>query len=129
MKAEAFSKLSRREREMMDIIFAKQRATAQEVRDALSSPPSYSAVRATLRILEDKGHLVHEQEGAAYVYRPTIAKDVASRSALKRIVDTFFGGSAKKAVAALLEESDGDLSAADRKKILAMIARAEREGR
>src|SRR5437016_1990313 len=94
--------LSRREREIMDVLYARSRASVADVMEALASPPSYSAVRATMRILEQKGHVKHEQSGAAYVYLPTTPVAHASRSALRRVVDTFFGGSPHKAMVALL---------------------------
>jgi predicted transcriptional regulator len=128
-KDELYSSLSRRERQIMDVLFARQRATAAEVREGLAEPPSYSAVRAMLRILEEKGHVLHEQDGAAYVYRPAHATQEVRRSAVRRLVDTFFGGKIERAMVALLEEEDAHLSATEKKRILAMIKRAEKEGR
>src|SRR5207253_2851751 len=95
--------LSRRERQLMDIIYARGEATAAEVVDALPDPPSYSAVRALLRILEDKGHLRHRSDGPRYVFAPTQPRASASRSALKRVLHTFFEGSLSSAVAALVD--------------------------
>jgi predicted transcriptional regulator len=95
--------LSRRERQIMDVLYAKGAATAAEIRDALTDAPGYSAVRALLRILEDKGHVRHEQQGPRYVYFPQVSKERARRSALKRLVSTFFGGSAAQAAAALID--------------------------
>jgi predicted transcriptional regulator len=95
--------LSRRERQIMDVLYAKGAATAAEIRDALTDAPGYSAVRALLRILEDKGHVRHEQHGPRYVYFPQVSKERARRSALKRLVSTFFGGSAAQAAAALID--------------------------
>ena len=103
-------KLSRRERQIMDVLFQRGQATAAEVRDGMPQAPSYSAVRAQLRILEDKGHIVHEQDGPRYVYRPTLNKDRAKRSALNHLVDTFFNRSAEQAMAALLDDSSTELS-------------------
>src|SRR5499426_3516210 len=97
--------LSRREREIMDVLHREGRATAAAVRAALASPPSYSAVRAMLRILEDKGHVRHEVDGPRYVYLPTVARDNAKRSALKHLLQTFFDGSAEQAISALLDDS------------------------
>src|ERR671925_464450 len=94
--------LSRRERQIMDIIYARGQATAAEVTAALPDPPSYSAVRALLRILEQKGHLRHEQDGPRYVFLPTVPRDRARRSAMRHLVRTFFDGSTEDAVAALL---------------------------
>ncbi len=102
--------LSRRERQIMDVLFQHGRASAAEVRDGMPEAPSYSAVRAHLRILEDKGFIVHEQDGPRYVYRPTVNKDRAKRSALKHLVDTFFNGSPEQAMAALLDDSSARLS-------------------
>ncbi|MEZ5286116.1 MAG: BlaI/MecI/CopY family transcriptional regulator [Vicinamibacterales bacterium] len=94
--------LSRRERQIMDVLYARGSATASDVLDALPDPPSYSAVRALLRILEEKGHARHEQQGPRYVYFPQVPRDRARRSALKRLVATFFEGSAAQAAAALI---------------------------
>src|ERR1041384_8738182 len=95
---------TRRERQILDILYANGRATAAEVQSALPEPPSYSAVRALLRILEDKGHVRHEQDGPRYVYLPTIARDNAQRSALRHILQTFFDVSAEQAITALLHD-------------------------
>ncbi|MCB9864347.1 MAG: BlaI/MecI/CopY family transcriptional regulator [Phycisphaerales bacterium] len=122
-------KLSRRESEMMDIIYALGRATAVEVRERMVEPPSYSAVRATLRILEEKGHLSHEQDGPRYIYLPTIPREAARKSAVRHLVDTFFEGSAHHAVAALIDLEDGKLSEEELDRLSAMIARAKKEGR
>ena len=94
---------SRRERQIMDVIFARGEATAADVHAALPEPPSYSAVRAMLRILEDKGALKHREDGPRYIYLPTESREKASRSALKRVVQTFFDGSLADAVAALVD--------------------------
>jgi len=102
--------LSRRERQIMDVLFQHGKATAAEVRAGMPNPPSYSAVRAQLRILEDKGHVKHEQDGPRYLFRPTVTKERATRSALNHLVDTFFNGSAGQAMAALLDDSAGELS-------------------
>src|SRR6185436_19343231 len=121
--------LSRRERQIMDILHARSEATAAEVLADLPDPPSYSAVRALLRILEDKGHARHRQHGARYVYMPRVSRLTASRSALKRLVSTFFQGSAAQAVAALLETSDAKLSEAELNKLQDIIDQARKEGR
>jgi predicted transcriptional regulator len=113
----------------MDIVYQRGRATAADVLQGLSDPPSYSAVRALLRILEDKGHLRHEQDGSAYVYLPTVSRDVASRSAVKHLLQTFFGGSAERAMAALLDESKSKLSQDELGRIAQLIAAAKKEGR
>src|SRR5688572_7905952 len=97
------TKLSRRERQIMDVVYRHGRVTAAEVLAGLAEPPSYSAVRATLRLLEEKGHLRHEQDGPRYVFLPTVTRDKARRSAMQHLVRTFFNGSTEDAVAALLE--------------------------
>lgn len=109
----------------MDILHARKSATVAEIRAALPNPPGYSAARALLRILEDKGHVKHREDGARYVYWPCVSRKAASRSALKRILSTFFGGSVNHAVAALLDLSDKRLSEAELKKLQAIIKRAE----
>lgn len=119
--------LSRRERQILDILYAKGPATAADVRAAMSDPPSYSAVRAMLRILEDKGHARHEQEGTRYVYLPMVPRERARRSALTRIVKTFFDGSAAQAAAALVDS--GSLSKDELEKLQTLIERARKEGR
>jgi predicted transcriptional regulator len=119
--------LSRRERQILDILYAKGTATAAEVQEALPDPPSYSAVRALLRILEDKGHARHETQGTRYVYLPTVAREDARNSALSRIVKTFFDGSAAQAAAALVDS--GSLSDEDLTRLSSLIERARKEGR
>lgn len=119
--------LSRRERQIMDIIYQHEQATAAAVLDALPDPPSYSAVRALLRVLEEKGHLRHERRGPRYVYRPTVAREKARRSALRRVVQTFFDGSAEQVMAALLEQ--GTLSEEDLDRLSDRIEKARKEGR
>jgi predicted transcriptional regulator len=121
--------LSRRERQMMDIIYAAGQASAQEVRKGLPDPPSYSAVRATLRILVEKGHLKTKQEGQRNTYRPTRSPEAAARTAVQRLVDTFFGGSRERAVAALLEEERGGLDNSTLDQLEDMIRRAREQGR
>ena len=123
------SQLTRRERQIMDIVYRHGRVTAAEVLAELPDPPSYSAVRALLRILEEKGYLRHQQEGPRYVFLPTLARDKARRSALKQIVQTFFDGSAEQAVAALLDMSQPRLSQADLDRLVRLIGKARKEGR
>ena len=127
MKQTLDKALSRRERQIMDIIYRMDRATAAEVMDNLPNPPSYSAVRALLRILEEKGHLRHEQTGPRYVYMPTVPREKAKRSALKHMVATFFEGSVSQAVATLLDLSDDDLSQAELDRIATLIDKAQTE--
>jgi predicted transcriptional regulator len=121
--------LSRRERQIMDILHTREQATAAEVLTMLPDPPSYSAVRALLRILEDKGHVKHRREGARYVYLPRVSRKTASRSALKRLVSTFFQGSVAQTMAALLETADTQLSDAELNKLQQVIKQARNEGR
>jgi BlaI family transcriptional regulator, penicillinase repressor len=120
--------LSRREREIMDIVYGSGRVTAGEVQARMPSPPSYSAVRATLRILEEKGVLKHEAEGKRYVYLPTVRREDARQSAVDHLLQTFFEGSAAGAVMSLLERSP-DLSREDLDRMSRLIARARKEGR
>jgi predicted transcriptional regulator len=121
--------LSRRERQIMDIVYEMKEATAQQIMERLPSPPSYSAVRALVRVLEQKGHLVHRQDGPRYVYVPRLAKDKASRSALAHLKQTFFDGSTTDVVAALLDHSEEDLSEDDYLKLSELIDKARKEGR
>ena len=121
--------LSRRERQIMDVIYRLSRATAAEVLDNLADPPSYSAVRALLRVLEEKGHLTHEQDGPRYVYLPTVPRTDASRSALRQMVSTFFDGSVTQTVAALLDVAGPKLSERELDRLSKLIADARREGR
>ncbi|MEM7244714.1 MAG: BlaI/MecI/CopY family transcriptional regulator [Acidobacteriota bacterium] len=121
--------LSRRERQIMDIVYRCERVTAAEVREQLPDPPSYSAVRALLRILEDKGHLRHAQDGNRYVYEPTVSRTRASRTAMENVLSTFFEGSAEQAMAALLDMSESELSGDELDRLAARIERARQEGR
>jgi predicted transcriptional regulator len=121
--------LSRRERQIMDSIYRRGKATAAEVLSDLPDPPSYSAVRTMLRLLEDKAHLRHEQDGPRYVYLPMVARENARLSALQHLVSTFFNGSAEQAMAALLEISDADLSDEQLGRLQEMIENARTEGR
>ncbi len=110
----------------MDIVISRGRASAAEIQGAMADAPSYSAVRATLRTMEEKGHVRHEQQGASYVYFPRVAPERAKRSALRHILDTFFNGSPEQVMAALL---DGKPSPAELDRIAAMIERARAQGR
>ena len=121
--------LSRRERQIMDILHANEAVTAAEIRAAMPDAPGYSAVRALLRILEEKGHVKHREDGPRYVYLPRASRSSASRSAVKRLVTTFFQGSVAEAVAALLDSADTRLSDAELDKLREMIKQAEKEGR
>lgn len=117
--------LSRRERQIMDVIFARGEATAADVAAALPDPPSYSAVRAMLRILEEKGALKHREDGPRYVFLPTESREKASRSALQRVVQTFFDGSLASAVAALVDAKDGALAPDELARLEAIIKKAK----
>lgn len=121
--------LSRRERQIMDILYQCGRATGNEVRDAMEDAPSYSAVRAMLRVLEEKGHIKHQEEGLKYVYLPTVAREKAKRSAMKHVLNTFFGGSPEQIVAALLDVSSTRLTREELDRMSEMIEKAKREGK
>ena len=120
--------LSRRERQILDILYQRGQATAAEVQSALPEPPSYSAVRALLRILEEKGHVRHEQDGPRYVYLPTVPRDNAQRSAMRHLLQTFFEGSAEQAISALLDDSSAKLSPAELDRLARMIDTARKSG-
>src|SRR5580704_19790910 len=121
--------LSRRERQIMDVLFARGRATGQEIQEGLPDQPNYSSVRTILRVLERKGYVRHVEEGLRYVYEPTVPREAASRSALQRIVRTFFDGSAKEAVAALLDPAAFHLTEKELSELAKIIDRAKKEGK
>ena len=121
--------LSRRERQIMDFLFSRGRASAADVLTGIPDPPSYSAVRALLRTLEEKGHVVHEEQGRAYVYKPTIGRDQARKSALKHLLKTFFGGSTEQAMAALLDLPGQKMGKDELDRLGELVERAKREGR
>jgi predicted transcriptional regulator len=123
------STLTRRERQIMDIIHRRGRATAHEVLEDLADPPSYSAVRALLRLLEERGHVKHAQDGQRYVYTAAVARSDARRSALSHVVRTFFAGSVEQAVATLVESSRTKLSREELDRLTEVIDRAKKEGR
>jgi len=120
--------LSRRERQIMDVLYRRARATVAEVHQALPDRPSYSAVRALLRILEQKGHVRHEIDELRYVYLPTVARERARRSAVRHLVETFFDGSTEQAVAALIDSASTHLSAEEIDRLSGLIAKAKKEG-
>jgi predicted transcriptional regulator len=120
--------LSRRERQIMDILYRRGRATAGEVLADLTGDPSYSTVRTQLRVLEDKGHVHHEEVGLRYVYEPAVPRRAARRSALRHLVDTFFDGSSEQAVAALLGGEATSLSDDDLKRIADLVSQARKDG-
>jgi predicted transcriptional regulator len=113
----------------MDVIYRRGRATAAEVLEGLPDPPSYSAIRALLRVLEEKGHLRHEQDGPRYVFLPTVGREKARRSALRQLVHIFFEGSTAQAVAALLGEPGANLSDEELDRLSSLIDQARKEGR
>jgi predicted transcriptional regulator len=121
--------LSRRERQIMDILYQRGKASASEVREAMEAAPGYSAVRAMLRILEEKGHVKHQAEGLKYVYVPVVERDKAKRSAVKHVMETFFNGSAEQIVAALLDVSSTRLTREELDRMSEMIEAAKREGK
>jgi BlaI family penicillinase repressor len=121
--------LSRRERQIMDLLFQRGKASVGEVMDGIPDPPGYSAVRATLRTLEQKGRVSHEEDGRAYIYRPTLRRDAARKSALTHVVKTFFDNSAEQALAALLELKGPRLSEAELERVSRLVENAKKEGR
>ena len=123
------STLSRRERQIMDILYQRGKASATDVREAMPDAPGYSAVRAMLRVLEEKGHVKHQAEGLKYVYVPTVARDKAKRSAVKHLLDTFFSNSPEQVVAALLDVSSTRLTREELDRMAQMIERAQKEGK
>ena len=121
--------LSRRERQIMDILYQRGKSSATDVREAMPDAPSYSAVRAMLRVLEDKGHVRHLAEGLKYVYLPTVTRDKAKRSAVKHLLDTFFNDSPEQVVAALLDVSSTRMTRDELDRMTEMIEKAKQEGR
>jgi predicted transcriptional regulator len=128
MRTNLHTALSRRERQIMDILFRRARATAAEVMAELPGEPTSSTVRTQLRILEEKGHVRHEEEGLRYVYFPVITRTAARRSALRHLVDTFFEGSTEKAVAALLGGESSRISEGELDRIADLVAKARKAG-
>lgn len=129
MSKQAQVTLSRREQQIMEIIYRRGQATATEVMENLPDAPGYSAVRALLRVLEEKGHLRHAQKGPRYIYTPTVARERAKRSALQRVLQTFFDNSTEEAVAALLDLSQTRLSDEELGRMERLIKQARKEGR
>ena len=121
--------LSRREREILDIVYARGQATASEVRQSMHRAPTDAAVRTILRILVAKGHLRITEDGPRYSYSPTVPRETARRSELQRVLATFFGGSTESALAALLDIREGELTSVDRRKLKRLIDDAAKEGR
>jgi predicted transcriptional regulator len=123
------ARLSRRERQIMDLLYQLGEATAAEVQERLPDPPSYSAVRAMLRILEEKGHVGHTEDGPRYVFAPVVARDTARKSAVSHLLRTFFDGSVEQAMTALLDATDRKLSSAEVERLAALIEQRKKEGR
>lgn len=128
MKKPLHAVLTRRERQIMDILYRRRRATAGEVMEDLTGHPSYSTVRTQLRVLESKGHVRHEAEGLRYVYEPALARHAARRSALRHLVDTFYDGSVENVVAALLGSEGAKLGPEELARIEELIAKAKKDG-
>ena len=127
--AKSITTLSRRERQIMDIIYVQGKASASEVMDKLPDAPSYSAVRTLLRILEEKNHLKHTKDGQKFIYMPIVGRDKAKKSAMRHVLKTFFEGSASQAVAALIDMSSKNLSDDELDRLALMIDKAKEEGR
>ena len=123
------NELSRRERQIMDILYQQGGATVAEVLEALPDPPSYSAVRALLRVLEIKGHVRHKHQGPRYVFLPVVSREKAKRSALEHLLETFFNGSTEQAVATLIDESRDQLSKEELDRLSRLILDVKKEGR
>jgi BlaI family penicillinase repressor len=120
--------LTRRERQIMDVLYRRGRATAAEVMEDVSGEPNYSTVRTQLRVLEDKGHVRHEEQGLRYIYMPAVPRRAARKSALKHLMDTFFDGSAEQVVAAVLGGEAARLSDEDLRRIAELVAKARKAG-
>lgn len=129
MRRNTLPPLSRRERQIMDVVFSLGKATARDVHAGIADAPSYSAVRALLKVLETKGHLTHVEDGPRYLFLPTMSRTKARTLALKQVVDTFWEGSASQAVAALIDSRDHPISKAELDELAALIAAARKEGR
>ena len=123
------SQLSRRERQIMDIVYARGEASGADIQEDLPDPPTRGALRIMLRILEDKGHLKHQKRGREFIYQPTVSKRRVGPSALRRVVNTFFGGSIRNAVAAHLAQRDTDVSEEELRHLAELIRKARRKGR
>jgi predicted transcriptional regulator len=124
----AAATLTRRERQIMDILYKRSRATAGEVLEDIPGNPHYSTVRTQLRVLEEKGHVTHEEHGVRYVYSPAVPRRAARKSALRHLVDTFFDGSAEQVVAAVLGGEGSKLTEEELNRISELVAKAKKEG-
>jgi predicted transcriptional regulator len=120
---------SRREREIMDTLYRLGKATAAEIRDAIAAPPTYTAIRTHLTILEKKGHVRHESDGTRYIYEPLVEREQMGRRAIDALLKTFFDNSVERAVTALLSREDADISGDDLERLARLIEKAKREGR
>jgi predicted transcriptional regulator len=129
MSTEDLGDLSRRERQIMDFLFEREHASVSEVTDGIADPPSYSAVRAMLATLEEKGRVTHVEDGRAYIYRPSMRKEIARQGALSHLLKTFFDGSTEKAVAALLDLKGQKLSGDELERVAKLVDQAKAEGR
>jgi len=127
-KTSTHTTLTRRERQIMDVLYRRGRATAAEVMAELTGEPNYSTVRTQLRVLEDKGHVRHDEEGGRYVYAPAVPRHAARKSALKHLVETFFDGSAEQVVAAVLGGEASRLSDEELDRVSALIEKARKDG-
>jgi len=128
MAKSSHATLTRRERQIMDVLYRRGRATAAEVMEDVSGEPNYSTVRTQLRVLEEKGHVRHEEQGLRYIYMPAVPLRAARKSALKHLMDTFFDGSAEQVVAAVLGGEAARLSDDDLKRIADLVAKARKDG-
>ena|SRR5579863_3755437 len=128
MKKPAHQTLSRRERQIMDVLYRRGRATASEIHQELPDAPTYSAVRAKLRVLEEKGHIRHEEQALRYVYLPLVSRDRAKQSALRHLLETFFDNSAEQAITALLDLKASNLDRDQLARLSAQIEKARKEG-
>jgi len=128
-KMHSHSALSRRERQIMDVLYRTGRASVADVLSQLGGKPHYSTVRAQLRVLEEKGHVRHEEDGSRYLYVPTVPRDVARRSALRHLVETFFDGSAEKAVTALLGDEAEQVSPEELERLAQLIEKSRKENK
>ena len=129
MKKNSMSELSRRERQIMNIIYREEKATAAEIRKLLPDPPSYSTVRALLVVLEKKGHLKHSEQGLRYVYSPTLSGERVKHSELKNLMQTFFDNSTEHVIAALMDLSGSELSDEEFERLARLIEQARKEGK
>ena len=129
MSAQDLGDLSRRERQIMNFLFERERASVAEVMEGIADPPSYSAVRAMLATLEEKGRVTHVEDGRAYIYQPSMRKETARQGALSHLLKTFFDGSTEKAVAALLDLKGQKLSGPELERVAKLVEQARSEGR